>query len=118
MSSEAVKRILSGSTNGKGIVLGNGSPSDTTIHSAITTVVDGTYDELWLFAYNSHTEDVNVTIEYGDDVVPRVITLAPGAETGLIPLIPGLLLKNCDVVMRASVVGVVIVDGFVNRITD
>jgi hypothetical protein len=119
MSSEAVKRELSGSVDGKGIVVGSGSPSDTVIHEAVVSAVAGTYDEIWLFGYNSHTSDVVVTIEWGDDVVPRVITLEPGGGyKGLIPLIPGLLLRNTNVVARASVPNVVIIDGFVHRITD
>jgi hypothetical protein len=119
MSSSAVKRELSGSVDGKGIVLGSGSPSDTVVHEGVVSAVDGTYDEVWLFGYNSHTADVIVTIEWGDAVVPRVITLEPGGGyKGLIPLIPGLLIRNNDVVAKASVPDVVIIDGFVHRITD
>ena len=113
----AVKRLLSGSTDGKGIkVATNGTPG-TLIHTAVTGTTPGTYDEVWLWAYNSDVANVVLFIEWGDTDLPRKITIP--LQTGLVPFIPGLLLQNGQTVrIYASAPNVVKVDGFVNRITD
>jgi hypothetical protein len=116
----AVKRKLSGSTDGKAIkVVETGTPG-TTIHTAINSTTAGTFDEIWLWAYNGHTVAVTLTIEFGGAGVPDqniIVDLAP--KSGLIPIIPGLILQNALVVKAfASVASVVTLGGFVNSITD
>lgn len=92
----------------------------TTIHTAVSGTTDGSYDEIWLYAYNGHTTTVTLTIEYGGATVPDqniIITLA--SKAGLTLIVPGLILQNGLVVKAfASVANVITLSGFVNRITD
>lgn len=116
----ALKRKLSGSTDGKAIkVVQTGTPG-TTIHTAVSGSIAGTFDEIWLWAYNGHTAAVILTIEFGGADVPDqniIVTLA--SKSGLVPIVPGLILQNAMVVKAfASVANVVTLMGFVNSITD
>jgi len=92
----------------------------TAIHTASSTAT--TIDELWLYAVNSDTTDRKLTIEWGgttspDDLIEQTIT----AESGLILVIPGLILQGnaTALVVRAfaASANVVMVGGYVNRIT-
>lgn len=116
----AVKRKLSGSTDGMPIKVVQTATAGTTIHTAVSGTTDGSYDEIWLYAYNGHTTTVTLTIEYGGATVPDqniIITLA--AKAGLTLIVPGLILQNGLVVKAfASVANVITLSGFVNRITD
>lgn len=76
-SSTAAKRKLSGSTDGMPIkVTGTVSSASVTAHTAIAGTTAGTYDEIWLYAYNSQAASVanqpNVllTVEFGDTTSP------------------------------------------------
>lgn len=116
----AVKRKLSGSTDGMPIKVVATATAGTTIHTAQAGTTDGSYDEIWLYAYNGHTTTVTLTIEYGGATVPDqniIITLA--AKAGLTLIVPGLILQNALVVKAfADVANVITLSGFVNRITD
>lgn len=115
-----VKRKLSGSTDGKPIKVVETATAGTTIHTAVAGTTAGTFDEIWLFAYNGHTGDVVLTIEFGGASVPDqniIVTLA--FKSGLQLVVPGLILQNEMVVKAfASVANVITLSGFVNRITD
>ena len=109
------KHILSGSTDGKGILITSGSTPGTEIHTADATALD----EIWIYGVNSGSSDVNLTIEWGqaDAPVGNIEQTLPGEE-GLILIIPGLLLTNSLVVKAfAATTSVIMVHGFVNRIT-
>ena len=113
----AVKRILSGSVDGKGIKIATNSSPGTLIHTAPAVVTPGSYDEVWLWAYNNDSANTIIMVEWGDNVLPRKVTIP--LQSGLIPIIPGLILQNGQQVkIYASGANVVMVDGFVNRITD
>ncbi|MEN6375575.1 MAG: hypothetical protein ABFD75_12475 [Smithella sp.] len=118
MSSSAVKRKLSGSTDGKGIKIGS-SPA-TTIHTAVSGTTAGTFDEVWLWAYNSHTANVVLTVQFGGETSPdNDIKVTIPYKSGLIPVIPGLILQNGAVVKAyADTADVVTLTGFVNSMTD
>lgn len=113
----AVKRKLSASTDGMHVkVVETGSPG-TTIHTSLASTTDGSYDEIYLWAYNGHTSAVILSIEFGTTELPNTVSLA--SKSGLIPIKPGLLLQNSKVVKAfASVANVVAIHGFVNRMTD
>jgi len=118
--SSAYKRKLSGSTDGKAIKITQTATAGDTIHTAIAGTTAGTYDEIWLWAYNGHTADVVLTIEFGGATVPdqNIVVTIP-FKSGLIPVVPGLLLQNGMVVKAfASVANVITLIGFVNAITD
>lgn len=116
----AVKRKLSGSTDGKGIkVTATGTPG-TTIHTAVAGTTAGTFDEIWLWAKNSNTSDVPIVIEFGGTTDPDDdIEVTIPAESGLFLIIPGLILQNSMVVkVFSTVANVISIFGFVNAITD
>ena len=114
------KRILSGSTNGKPIKVVAIATLGTTIHTAVAGTTAGTFDEVWLFAYNGHTAAVTLTIEYGGVTVPdNTIVCTLDTKKGLQLIIPGLILQDTKVVTAfASVANVITISGYVNTITD
>jgi hypothetical protein len=114
------KRKLSGSTDGKAVKVSATATPGTTIHTAVAGQVDGTYDEIWLWAYNGHTANVVLTIEFGGAGVPdQNIVLTIPFKAGLIPVIPGLILQNGMVIKAfAGTTDVITLTGFVNTITD
>jgi hypothetical protein len=115
----AVKRKLSGSTDGKAIKVVQTATAGDTIHTAVAGTTPGTYDEIWLWAYNGHTSDVALTIEFGGATVPDQIVVTIPFKAGLVPVVPGFILQNGMVVKAfASVANVVTLNGFVNAITD
>ena len=118
-SSSAVKRKLSGSTDGYGIELTQTSTAGNTIHQAVAGTTAGTYDEVWLWAQNNHTADVVLTIEYGDaDHAQNIIVTVP-FKSGLVPVVPGLVLQNALYVKAfAATTAVITIFGFINTITD
>jgi hypothetical protein len=117
---QAVKRKLSGSTDGKPIKVVATATAGTTIHTAVAGTTAGTFDEIWLFAYNGHSAPLVLTIEYGGAGVPDeniVVTLA--SKSGLQLIVPGLILQNGMVVKAfAGSANLVTISGFVNSITD
>jgi hypothetical protein len=118
--STAKKRLLSGSTDGKAIKVVATATAGTTIHTAVAGTTAGTYDEIWLWAYNGNTADVTLTLEFGGATVPdqNIIINIP-FKSGLIPLVPGLILQNSMVIKAfAATANVITIIGFVNTITD
>lgn len=115
-----VKRKLSGSTDGKPVLVVATATAGTTIHTAVTGTTAGTFDEIWIWAYNGHTASVTLTIEFGGATVPDqniIVTLA--SKSGLIPVVPGLILQNGMVVKAfAGTANVITLNGFVNNMTD
>mgnify|MGYP006865182848 CR=1 FL=1 len=111
------KQLLSGSTNGKAIKVAATSTAGTTIHTAVSGTSD--MDEVWLYAVNSSASGVKLTLEWGEATAPDGnIEITVAAESGLTLLTPGLLLQNSLVVKAfAGSANVIIVHGYVNRIT-
>jgi len=92
----------------------------TTIHTASTTAT--TIDEVWLYAVNSSASSVKLTIEWGQaDAPDGNIELSVAAESGLVLVVPGLLLQgnaSAKVVRAfAGTANVILLHGYVNRIT-
>lgn len=109
------KLKLSGSTDGRMVkVAATGTPG-TTIHTAHATDLD----EVWLYAVNSDATARKLTIEFGGTTSPDdtiEITIQP--EAGLAVVVPGLILTNSTVVRAfAASANLVLIGGFVNRIT-
>jgi len=111
---------LSGSTDGRLIKVAATGTAGTTIHTGSSTAT--TYDEVWLYAVNSDSTDRKLTIEFGgvsspDDLIEQTIT----AESGLLLIVPGLVIKGnaTALVVRAfaATANVVMIGGYVNRIT-
>lgn len=110
------KVLLSGSTNGKQIKVAATASSGTTIHTAVSG--SSSMDEIWLYAYNSHTADVVLTIQYGGTTSPdNDIKITIPFQNGRYLVLDGLLLNNSNVVRAfAGTANVIMIDGFVNRI--
>lgn len=116
----ATKRKLSGSTDGKGILVAATASAGTTIHTAVAGQTAGTFDEVHLWAVNDDTSVRTLTIEYGGTTDPdNVIVVALEAQAGAVYVVPGLILQN-SLVIRAfcDSANKVIIYGFVNAITD
>ena len=118
--SYAVKRKLSASTDGKGIKIAATSTPGTLLHTAVAGTTAGTYDEIWLEAFNSDTVDRVLTIEFGDTTVPdhNIVVTIPH-QAGLIMVVNGLILQNGATVNGfCPTANVLTVSGWVNSITD
>ena len=95
-------------------------PAGTAIHTASSTTT--TIDEIWLYAVNTSTSSVKLTIEWGEATAPDgniEVTVLP--EAGLVTVIPGLVLQgNASAKVVRAFAGsadVIVMHGFVNRIT-
>lgn len=118
------KEILSGSTDGRGLLITPTSSAGETVHTASSTST--TRDEVWIYAFNSHSSAVDLTIEFGgttapDDAIKQTIPAASaGSYVGLIPVVEGLILKGnaSPLVIKAyaSVADKITLLGYVNRI--
>ena len=111
------KVALSGAANGLGIKVAATATAGTLIHTAVSGTSD--WDEVWLYAVNSSAGAVKLTIEYGTHSAPDGnIEKTILAEDGLYCIVPGLLLQNSlDINAFAGTADVLIIYGFVNRIT-
>lgn len=116
----AVKRKLSGSTDGKAIkVTGTDTANTVTVHTAVAGTTAGTFDEVWVYAYNGHSAAVVVTVEWGAADAWNVIKVSVPNQSGLLPIVPGFILQNGTVVkVFAATADVIGIHGFVNSITD
>jgi hypothetical protein len=111
------KQLLSGSTNGKGIKVAATATAGTVIHTAVAGT--SSLDEVWLYAHNTSSAVVKLTIEYGGVSSPDDhIEINIGAEgTGLVLVAAGILLQNGLVVRAfAGTTNVINIFGYVNRI--
>ena len=114
------KKILSGSTDGKSIKVAASATAGTTIHTGATTPIT-TLDEVWIYAVNSSSSSVKLTIEWGEATAPDGnIEFTVPAESGLYLIVPGLPLQGnaTALVVKAfaATANVVIIHGFVNEI--
>lgn len=116
----ALKRKLSGAADGLPVKVAATGTTGTTIHTAVSGTTAGTYDEIWLWAYNSDTVDRLLTIEYGGTTAPdENIKVTIPSLSGLVLVVPGLILQNAKVVTAfAAAANVIVIYGYVNAITD
>lgn len=111
---------LSGSTDGRGIHIDDSATPGKTVHTGSATAT--TIDEVWLYAMNYDSTDRKLTIEWGGataggDIIEQTIT----AESGLILVVPGLILKGnatpLVIAAFAATTSAINIFGYVNRIT-
>lgn len=116
----ATKRKLSGSTDGKPILIAATGTPGTAIHTAVSGTTAGTYDEIWLWVHNTSASTVQLTIEFGGATAPdQNIIMSVTARQGLYLAVPGLILQNAATVKAfAATTNVITVTGFVNTMTD
>lgn len=115
------KTILSGSTDGRGIKVGETATPGTLLHTGPTST--STLHEVWLWAVNSDaTASKKLTIEFGGTSAPDDTIEINGvaSESGLLLVVPGLILKGnaTPLVVRAfaATTNLIMVHGFVNVI--
>jgi hypothetical protein len=111
------KQLLSGGTNGKNVKVVATATAGTTIHTAVSGTSD--MDEVWLYACNTDSTDRKLTLEFGGTTSPDdLVEVTIGAEAGWVLVCPGMLLQNSLVVKAfAAAANVVVINGYVNRIT-
>lgn len=88
-----ISRIkLSGSTDGRGIVVAANSSAGTTIHTGSSVVAD--YEEIWMWASNFNASAETLTIEWGGttEAGDHFKTVIQPNETSLI--VPGWIIKG------------------------
>jgi len=117
------KVLLSGSSQGKPIKIAatTSGTAGTTIHA--TGSSSAVIDEVWLFATNSSSQAVVLTIQWGGATVPdNEIKLAIPASAGLTLVVTGLPLTGTGsaantISAYAGTANVITVSGYVNRIS-
>lgn len=115
------KQILSGSTDGKGILVAATATAGTLIHTGSSTA--STLDEIWIYAQNTSVSTCKLTLEWGGVAAPADhIEVSIVGESGLLLVAPGLLIKgnaSAALIVRAfaAVTNVITITGYVNRIT-
>jgi uncharacterized RmlC-like cupin family protein len=116
------KTILSGSTDGKGILVNQTtSGSAVTIHTGSST--NAHLHEVWLYAQNYSASNTKLTVLWGGTSAGTdEIELTVAAEAGLVLVVPGLVLKgnsSTAPVVKAFAASntAVVVHGYVNTIT-
>jgi len=93
----------------------------TTIHSTGTSA--SIIDEIWLYAYNSSTAAILLTIQYGGTATPDDdIKITIPSQSGLTLVVPGLILSGTgaaanSVYAYAGTANVITLSGYVNRIS-
>jgi hypothetical protein len=113
------KKKLSGSTDGMGIkVTGTSTAATVTVHTAVASTTAGVFDEIWLYANNTSASAVKLTLEWGTaTAADGNIELTIAAESGLVLVVPGLILQNAKVVKAfAATADVILLSGYVNAI--
>lgn len=91
--------------------------SGTTIHTATSSTTG--YDEIWLWVSNTHTSAVPLTLGWGgttdpDHVICNAVSIPP--NSGPIPIVSGLILRNSLVVKAAGgTTNELLISGYVNR---
>ena len=115
------KVILSGSTQGQPITVVQTASTGTTIHATGTSAT--IIDEVWLYANNTSTSPVLLTVQFGGTGAvqhAKPITLAP--QSGDILVVAGLPLigdgsAGLTVAAFAATASVVTISGYINRIS-
>ena len=116
-----VKRKLTGSTDGYGIVVAATSTPGTLVHTAVAGTTAGTYDEIFIEAQNIDTTGTyhTLTLEYGGATATQNIIDVIPARTGLRLVVNGLLLQDALTIKAfADMANKVVIYGYVNAITD
>jgi len=115
------KLLLSGSSQGKAIKVSATASTGTTIHATGTS--SSAIDEVWLYAYNSSTGPVTLTVQYGGTTaVDNDIKIDLPPTSGLTLVVAGLVLTGTGsaantIYAYAGTTDVVTISGYVNRIS-
>lgn len=112
------KVLLSGSTNGRPILVAQTATPGTLLHTAVAGTTS--IDEVWLWVTNTGGAAVTLTVEWGGVTDPNdliVKTYSIAANSAPVLIAPGLPMNNTLVIRAfASTANILIATGFVNRI--
>jgi hypothetical protein len=109
------KKPLSGDTTGLGILVVQTATPGTSLH---VTDASATFDEIWLYATNTDSSSINLTIEFGETTTTKVIKQSIPASSGLTIIIPGLILGPSKTIRAyAGTTNKIVILGYVNRIS-
>lgn len=113
------KNILSGSTDGKAILVAATATPGTLVHTGPTNTAQ--FHEVWLYAVNTSASNVKLTVEWGEATAPNGnIEYTVTAENGLYLIVPGLILRGNATALTvrafAATTNVIAIHGFVNQI--
>lgn len=116
MAATMSKLTLSATADGDGVRVSTASPidgSDTTIHTAVSGTTDK--DLVTLYAYNKHTADVDLHLQWGDSTDAIIVSIP--YKQGLVLVAADLPICDGNVITAsASTVDVVTLYGSVTRI--
>lgn len=115
------KVLLSGSSYGQPITVSASASTGTTIHA--TGISASILDEVWLYANNTSTSPVLLTVQFGGTGAvqhAKPITLSP--QSGDVLIVAGLPLSGTGaaantVAAFAATASVITISGYVNRIS-
>jgi hypothetical protein len=115
------KTLLSASSQGQPIIVVATASSGTTIHA--TGISASIIDEMWLYANNTSSSPVLLTVQFGGTGAvqnAKPITLAP--QSGDVLIVAGLPLTGDGTTATttrafAATASVVTISGYVNRIS-
>lgn len=105
--------VLSGSVDGRPILVAATATPGTAVHAAPSSGVD----RLFIWAVNTHTADIELTIEFGGTSSPgdHIVETIP-ARGGALLVVQGQALKNSLAVKAfASVASKINLSGFAAR---
>ena len=113
------RQLLSGSTNGKPIIVTATATAGTTIHTAIAGTAS--FDEIYVWVSNVTSAAATLTIEFGGVTDPGnliVKAVSIPANSPPIPIITGQVLQNGLVIGAFSgTASALNITGYVNRIS-
>jgi len=114
---EVTRVGLSSSDDGEMVVVVATATVGTTIHTATTQTSTSRYDEVWLFASNSHSAAVDLTMEIdiANSSTSKFKVSIP-KDDGLFVVLPGVSIHNGKKITAfASVASVINVVGYVEQ---
>ena len=115
------KVLLSASSYGQPVTVVATSSTGTTIHTTGTSAT--VIDEVWLYANNTSTSPVLLTVQFGGTgAVQHAKPITVPAQSGDVLIIAGLPLTGTGaaaspIYAHASIGSVVTISGYINRIS-
>ncbi|MEL7433888.1 MAG: hypothetical protein AAFN11_08065 [Chloroflexota bacterium] len=87
-------RSLSASSKGRGIAVANTGSPGTLIHTALDSQAANEWDAIALYAVNNSGSAVKLTVEWGGTDTSDQIEMTIQPESGLVEIIPELVLQD------------------------
>lgn len=110
------KKLLSASMSGQNVLVTGESPDQiTTLHSTSTSSSVNA-DEIYLYAYNSKNDDVDLTLYWGPTGFSNELKVTIPYQAGRYMIVDGkLLMSGLSVTAFCSSGNGINIDGYVNR---